>query len=338
MKRTRPRNETTGRLGLAARAATGLVAALLLAAPGCRGPEGPGPIERAEAASAAGDWERAAELWYAVHRAELRKSERSYLETARALYGAGDSESACALLRRGLEERPESALLLALYGEILEECGFDRSAELTYTRLVELAPEDVDGLVALGRVRLALGLERGAREPLERALRLDPDQAEGHVHLALVHAGLGENLAAYTHYVRAFELGAGDDSLLVAAASLAMGEAVAAERPEAHRAAVLWMEGVVERQPQNTPAHFLRGVHLEALGELDRALDAYLRAAETDPSCIQALTRLTRLYARTGDGELAEHMLQRVLALEPDPARAAELEAIVRGAEDGAPR
>jgi tetratricopeptide (TPR) repeat protein len=333
--RGRPRSGAPDRARRAASVRASLVCALVAAAAGCRGPEGPDAVELAERATSSGDWERAAELWYAVHRSEPEKTERSYHETARALFESGDAESACALLERGLEEMPRSALLLELHGDLLERSGFDRSAELAYARLVEVDGTSVPGLVALGRVRLALGLERAARPPLERALELEPDRAETHVHLALVHAGLGEDLAAYTHYARAFELGAGDDSLLVAAASLAMGEAVAAANPGAHRAAVLWMDVVVERQPQNTPAHFLRAVHLEALGELERARDAYLRAAETDPGCIQALTRLTRLYARLGDEALAEHMLQRVLALESDPARAAELERLVRGADDG---
>jgi len=307
------------------------MAGILLAGPGCSAPEGPDALARAEEAALRGDWSQAAELWYGIHRAEARKSERSYFETARALHESGDSESASALLERGIQELPSSVRLRELQGELLEEAGFERAAELVYGQLVELDPDGAEGLVALGRVRLAVGLERSAREPLERALELQPDHAEAHLHLALVHAGLGEDLAAYTHYVRAFDLGAGDDSLLVAAASLAMGEAVTAERPDAHRSATLWMTAVVERQPQNTAAHFLLGVHREAQGELEDARDAYLRAAETDPGCIQALTRLTRLYARLGEEAMAEHMLQRVLGLESDPERAAELERLVRG-------
>ena len=308
----------------------GVALALVACVAGCRGVDGPQAWALAEDASAQQDWSRAAELWYDIHQSERQKSERSYFETSRALAETGDCESACNLLRQGIEEHPDGASLYRLHAQVLERAGFDRAAEHAYARLVELRPDDVPGLVGLGRVRLHLGLERGARGPLLHAIELDPSSAEAHVHLAICHAQMGDDLAAFAYYTRAFELGAGNDSLLVAAASLAMEQAVAEARPEAHEAALLWMQAVSERQPQNTPAHFLRGVHLEALGRCDEALEAYLRAAETDPGCIQALTKLARLYAQLGDEELAEEMVQRALEIEEDPQRCAALEALIR--------
>lgn len=330
MKRFRQTAERKVPKGVSRRVSTLIGLAALLTCSSCRGHDGPQAWALAEDASAEQNWSRAAELWYEIHRSEEQKSVRSYYETSRALYETGDCESACALLRMGLSEHPDAAVLYELHADVLEASGFDRAAEHAYARLVELRPSHIDGLVGLGRIRLSLGLERGAREPLEHAIELDPERADAYLHLALVSAEVGDDLSAFAYYSRAFELGAGDDSLLVAAASLAMGEAVAKERPEAHEAALLWMDAVVERQPQNTPAHFLRGVHLEALGRSEEALDAYLRAAETDPGCIQALTRLARLYANLGEALLAEEMVQRALQIEEDPMRRAELAALIR--------
>lgn len=304
--------------------------AALFACPSCAGADGPQAWSLAEDASAEEDWSRAVDLWYEIHRREDQKSVRSYYETSRALLETADFEGACALLRQGLTEHPDAPELYELHAEVLETSGFDRAAEHAYARLVELCPQHIDGLVGLGRIRLRLGLERGARVPLERAIELDPDRADAYTHLAVVSAEMGDDLSAFAYYSRAFQLGAGDDSLLVAAASLAMGEAVAKERPEAHEAALLWMDAVAERQPQNTPAHFLRGVHLEALGRNEDALEAYLRAFETDPGCIQALTRLAQLYATLGDDVKAEEMVQRALEIERDPVRCAELAALIR--------
>ena len=118
--RGRPRSGAPDRARRATSVRASLVCALVAAAAGCRGPEGPDAVELAERATSSGDWERAAELWYAVHRSEPEKTERSYHETARALFESGDVESACALLERGLEELPRSAPLLELHGELLE--------------------------------------------------------------------------------------------------------------------------------------------------------------------------------------------------------------------------
>ena len=282
--------------------------------------------ETAEEALTRQDWPRAADLWYSIHRAEKVKSPRPYLETARALYLCGDSESACMMIQSGLEVHPSNAGLLALYSNILEELGFKRAAELYYAQLVEADPTNFDGWVGLGRVRLGLGNESDAENPLRRALALSADDLESHMLLARVFQVEGDAPSAFDQYSRAIELGAKDLGFLLDAGAMTIEPEVLVARPEAAERGLKWIDTVIRADPQSTCAHFLRGVHMQRLGNNDEALVSFMRAVETDPSCVQALSKLATLYQEIGDELRKVEMATRALVIEQDPARRRALE------------
>jgi protein O-GlcNAc transferase len=278
-------------------------------------------FETAQEAAAAEDWPQAADLWYRIHLSEQVKTALPYLETARALYNSGDHESACQMLRDGLAHFPEDQALLAYYASRLEELGFQRAAEMYYARLVEVDPDSYVGWLGLGRVRMGIGHELAAEEPLERALLLNPESAEAHTYLARSSQVSGDRPRAYDHYLEAIRLGANDPSLLLDAGSITIEEEVLRARPDASERGLSWISMVLEIDPQSTCAHYLRAVHLEKRGDKTGALVSYMRAAETDPSCVPALSRLAELYAEAGDLMRAGEMVNRALAVEQDPAR-----------------
>jgi len=280
----------------------------------------------AEAAATQGDWPRAADLWYEIHLAERVKTPRPYMETARALYRSGLSESACEMFRDGLRAFPRHVGLLELYAEVLEELGYQRRAELYYSRLVDVAPDDPDAWLGLARVRLGLGDEHAAEAPLQRVLLLRPDSAEAHAHLARVSEVFGDTPRAFDHYERAIDLGADDLGLLLDAGAVSIDVAVLESRSQAGERGLEWVGAVIEVDPQSTCAHYLRAVHLEMRDDLQGALVAYLRAVETDPSCVQALTRLAEVYSQVGDRTRMAEMVARALDIEQDPQRRQVLE------------
>jgi Flp pilus assembly protein TadD len=285
----------------------------------------------AEAATAAEDWPRAAELWYGLHRSETPKTERTYVQAARALHMTGDTEGACALIRRGLMDFPNDPQLYELHAVILEACGFHRLAESTYLRLVEIVPDHLAGLIGLGRVRMHLGDERSAAAPLRRAALLAPQRVEPCRHLARVHQVCGDPQGAFDWSTRAIELGADDPQFLLDAAVLAADEQVLVVQPDAREQALVWIERILRVDPQVTLAHFLKGAHLQTLGRTDEALVSYLRAAETDPGCLPALARLARLYALEGDVTRTREFVERALQLEEDPTRRLALAELLQG-------
>ncbi|WP_175405037.1 tetratricopeptide repeat protein [Salinimonas lutimaris] len=62
--------------------------------------------------------------------------------------------------------------------------------------------------------------------------------------------------------------------------------------------------------------------HYEQAGELDKALVYYLKALESDPNNTQLTYRVAELNKQMGKPELALHMLQRVIAQQPNHSTA----------------
>jgi len=295
----------------------------------CQATPGGDVYESAEQATAQADWDEAAGLWYRLHLAEGVKREQTYVEAARAFHANGDSEGACALIRRGLRDFPRSESLYDLHSHILEDCGFSRAAERSYAELVRIAPNHLDGLIGLGRVRMDLDLERAAEEPLRRAVALDHACLEPQMHLARVRQTRGDPVGAYGWYTSAIQLGARDPLFLLDAAGVADEEVVVQADPAAREKALVWLDLILAVEPQVTLAHFLRGTHLEALGRQDEATLSYLRAVETDPSCLSALTRLAWIFADEGDSVRTREFVGRALEIEEDPTRREELEKLL---------
>lgn len=294
--------------------------------------------ESAEEAAYEEDWSRAADLWYQIHLAERVKTPRPYLETARALYLEGDHESACEMLREGLLEFPENASLLSYYSWSLEELGFKRAAEVYYLRLVEADPDNPKGWMGLGRVRVGLGHELAAEQPLRRALLLAPGDSEPHVHLARVSQVAGDLPQAFDHYSMAIDLGEHDLSFLLDASAVSIEDEVLTTRPDARTRGLEWIAIVLESDPQSTCAHYLKGVHFELSGQKDEALVSYMRAVETDPSCVQALSKLATMFADAGDEPRKVEMAMRALDIEQDPVRRQVLEEMLAEPRSSSPK
>ena len=300
--------------------------ATLVLLAGCAG----GPTEEtyrsAQDAVDEQDWSLAAELWYDIHLSEGGESERSFMETSRALYESGDAESACSMLRFGRLAHPKSGEIPAMHGLILETKGFTRAAESAYGDWAKIEPDNPEAPLALGRVRLSLGWEHAAGIALMRAAELAPENPQVQVQLAKLRRATGEDELAFEHFLAAWDLGFRDPSFYLDGSMTAME--LGAERASPEQA-LEWATLAAELQPQNTRAHFLRGFHLQALGRRDDAIAAYYRAVETDPACLEGLSRLATLYAEAGESERLVDLVVRALELETDSANRDRLRGLV---------
>jgi Flp pilus assembly protein TadD len=307
----------------------GLCLGALLCA--CRStPEPRTALEAAEAATAAQNWPRAADLWTQVHLAADGRDARAYLESARALFHTGDASSASGMLRQGLLVFPDDLELLRFHGYVQRQSGFRRAAEDCYARALAIDPSCAEALRALAEVRMELGLEHAALEPLERLIELTGGDASTLALLGRVQFVEGDPVAAWRSFERAIELGDLELDTLMQAGNLCTLPRVRAAVPEAAARGVEWLELAVERNPQATRAHFLLGLSCEELGLVDQARGHYRRAVETDPGCIEALTNLAVLYATVGDNGGTSEMVARALEIEGDPARRAALMDLLR--------
>ena len=223
---------------------------------------------RAERATQAGEWHKAAALWNELF---LRGGEgrvHACRETARALTELGDHDGARALLELGLRRDPGEPALLESQGDVLVAMGFRRAAEAAYVQALDADPERQHALLELARVRIDLGREHLALAALDKRLELGARDAETHLLRARALAACDRPEEAYQAFVRAFEQGAGDPLCLVSAASLTFDERLR-HSPACRDQARAWLERASESNPQLTLAHYYLGVLCEEDDDLD---------------------------------------------------------------------
>jgi tetratricopeptide (TPR) repeat protein len=313
----------------------GLLLVAVVWTAGCAGTDGgverPGQgqevtLSRAERATQAGEWQRAAALWNELFLRGDEARVRACRETARALIELGDYDGARAMLELGLRLDPGEPALLETQGDVLVAMGFRRAAEAAYVQALDADPERQRTLIELARVRLDLGREHLALEALDQRLALGAGDAETHLLRARALVACGRPEDAYQAYTRAIEQGAGDPLCLVSAASLSLDERL---RDTACRdQARAWLERACASDPQLTSAHYYLGVLRQEAGDLEGALLHFERAVETDPGDPRSLTRLAGVLDELGQGERAALIADRALEYERDSEARARLKRI----------
>jgi len=298
----------------------GLALAACLSA-GCKAPVVRTQRDAAQRASREQDWKLAARLWRAEFEAGGPGAAQACLEAARAERARGEPEAAREVLDRGLVSFAVDAALWEERGNVLDELGFRRAAEHSYSRALELEPGRLSALLERAEIRFELGLTSAARKDLEACLQQGLDDARVWIAYARCLNVLGDSRAAFDAYSRGFERGPVDDASLLGATALYLsgGLRPANERDRERTAA--WLGIVAVRSPQNALAHY--GLGLLALQSDDRpaAAEAFERALAADPAHLPSLEHLARLCFERGDLERADALAQRALALENDPAR-----------------
>jgi tetratricopeptide (TPR) repeat protein len=311
-----------------------LVLALIVAGCAARDPSGirrlpePGKVDVAAArdASQAGDWQLAASAWYELYLRGGRTSDVACVEAARALAQLGQFTDAQRLLEDGLQRHPNHPDLLEMLGNVLVEAGFRRAAEPYYERALDVEPSRLSALLALARARTELSLEASAVPLLEKRIALGAGDAETWLLLARAQRAAGNYPRSLEAYDKAFELGESRPDRLVYAASLYFDVDDATRETLDPGRVERWLGRAIELDPQSTRAHELLGRLREAGGDLPGALASYRRAHETDPADRGALRRLWRLQRRRGERELALELARKLLVLESDPERRAEVQ------------
>lgn len=333
-------NEPIGRSGTGPRPWVAACAVLVgLTVTGCatsgRAQLGPDDWQQAELAVAAGDWDRAADLWNRLRLDNYAQALRPHLETAAALARLEQQDEALALLRQAAELFPTAAEVPLTQGLLLERMGFRRAAELDLVAAVELAPGNALAHLALGRVRLALDQPRAAELHLERAHLLGADGAEVHRLRARCERAVGELERAHGYYALALEIerdlrGEPSPELLIEAASLHTDRTGEVEQCPRLDEALAWVELASRIDPQSARANFVRAGLLERRGRTDEAIEAYRRTVEIDNLHLGAITNLALLHSHRGEQDRARAMVERAVALEDDVRRRRALLALVQ--------
>lgn len=187
-----------------------------------------------------------------------------------------EMERAATQLSKGSPERATAMLWLTL-GELNErgDPWLETAAERLRGIVVDVQFRHADVLLELARVQLRMSRQRGddalreeARKNILRAIAVDSAQPALRVELVRYH--LEE---------------AGVPSLV---SSVALAPEDSPRRRLALQRASIVAEGALKVFPEHAPLHYAKGRVASAQGIFDKAADAFAKAAELDPSLVEA--------------------------------------------------
>jgi len=185
-------------------------------------------------------------------------------------------------------------------------------AEQAYRAILDREPENAQAGLMLGTLALDAGLPQAAVPILERVILLEPRNAGFHVQLGVGYLQSGRQSDALGAFDRALSLDANNF-----AAHFQKGHALMERDPDA---AQLLLDRAVALQPDDAPAHNLRGMVLTHRQQMGEALAAFARARDLQPGNALALNNHGTALARLGRLEEAALQLEQAVQLQPENA------------------
>lgn len=187
-------------------------------------------------------------------------------------------------------------------GERLAASGDPEAALALWEAACDAEPPDAKSCAAAGFVRLDAGEAEAAADALRRGKAADPEQLQVMLLEGEIHEKEGRVEDARVAYAAARRRHPESARPLVALAVLEGGQG---NLPDAETLT----EEAVLLEPGSAVAHAVRGRHLAAAGDVERAIEAYARAVDLDPAWVEARVELADLFGRRGAfGASLEHL------------------------------
>jgi len=194
-------------------------------------------------------------------------------------------------------------------------------------------PKESDVPYRIGLVYLMNGEHEKARESIARAMQLDPDRADVRVALAGALVRLGQDQEAVEVMRKILRLAPAPevaqkaraltsqvyDPLKSASPEVAQDLAKVVEllHQDAVQQALLSVEKVLKKNPQNPFAHSLKGLAHSRLENNGEAIVAFERALKLKPQSPVALVGLGDVYARLEKWPQAREYYEKAVGLDP---------------------
>jgi Flp pilus assembly protein TadD len=268
-------------------------------------------IEHASALLSQGRPQDSAAVCSAILSREPRNAVAAHL-LGLALKDSGDLVQGERWLRFSIEIEPNCGEFHANLGNMLRKQQQHQHAEQAYRTAILLAPEHHKARRALALTLNDLGRHGEAEAECRALLGRDPSDAEGWTILGMVLASCGRSVEAESAYRRAIEL---DPTNKVAHHNLG-ALFVELERPEA----LGTLETARRLGADGYEAAFNRGRASLNAGDLDHAESGFARAAELEPTNLEAQMTLAQVRFMRGDPDFARD-LARAAQANPDRVR-----------------
>jgi protein O-GlcNAc transferase len=237
---------------------------------------------------------------------------REQLETGWQKLGQSDLPGAEAAARLGLQQHPEDAEFLRLYGRAVLLQGRPKDALAPLRSVLRGAAIRGDGYF-LGQCYLALGDAESARGILEGETRAYPDLAEAHNLLGVALAMQARYEEARSSFAAAV---AGNPRLVDARSNL--GSALL--KLERNEEAIACLLGAIELQSGYAPDHDNLGVAYRQTNRLEEAAACHRKAVSLAPQWADAHVNLGLDYHLGGRFSEAIECYRRAIEINPDNA------------------
>ena len=278
-----------------------------------------------------------------------------------------NSDKASALGQKLLAAYPNHWEVLYLNGLLESHTGDLQQARAHFERSIALNSAYALSHAALGNVLFQLGDLQGARKNLEQAIELGDNQPETELSLGRVFERLGDNARAQEK-LRIYQQMMKKQSDLTQAAGLVESGDQAMAAGDSAKAASLYKQAL-EGDPDEPILFYKLSMALDKVNDIDGEKTALQQAIRLNPDLAEAHNQLGYLALRSGDSAQAEsdfrsaihaapsyavawlnlavtltgeskwaaakQALDRTLALDPQNARARQLQQVLSRAQSG---
>ncbi len=260
----------------------------------------------------------------------------SYAENSRI-------RDAIQLLERVVEENPATShaqqagnILRQIYATDMGQLVAQELEENRLTRLeeaVRLDPDHFESHLELISIYLQRGEIGKARGSLEQVVRLRPGYLQGRITLASVYDELGMFPEAIDQYAAAISLEPDHEKARAMADNLLLVNARNLYVEGDLDLAIREFEAILEREPDNTLAHFYVGLIHSTRQEIMKAVNEYKAVLQLAPSHLGARLNLAMSFEMMNREEDAIGEYQKILQSNPPPDIAETARTRLRNAE-----
>lgn len=210
-------------------------------------------------------------------------------------------------------------------GIVYDRRGQHLKAAEQFRAAIRLDSRYVAPRILLGSSLLALGRTSEATRELEQAVKLAPREPLAHLQLAKAYERAGNRIGEVDQYRALRDLAPTDPEY-------------AYQLGRAYLDVSEWSLGELKRiDPRSARLHQARGHTFRVQGRPERALRAFERAAEADPSLPEIHLAMAQIYLQQNRLPEARREVEQELRIVPESAGARALEQQLRAAEAKSP-
>lgn len=233
------------------------------------------------------------------------------MQAIRELIQNGQISQAEPLLRDRLNDTPDDAEVLNMYGVVLSRKGDLLGARSYFKRAMEAAPEEPGYMVNYGLLLAQQGDSLRAAEFLQRASALDPNWSRGHAQLGELALASGQIDEAAQRFKTALRADPEDAHAKVGLAQIALVHG------QTDQALTLAQEAIVHL-PRDARAQTVLGSALMAKGHYAFARKAFENALEIEPRNPRMQRLAVRALVADDDVDAALKLTRQIIDFEPD--------------------